>query len=124
MIQACKTASASKVTAVIPCFPYSRQSDAPFKRSGAPLTSAPPMTVPSTPKINDFNAEYPFNNDTSGSVEMNDLNSKIHNLHIPTPPNTNHALPAQNQGGYKQWLARAGTLIANLLTCAGKVHQS
>lgn len=120
MIQACKTASARKVTAVIPCFPYSRQSDAPFKRSGAPLTSAPPMTVPSTPKINDFNAEYPFNNETSGSVEMNDLNSKIHNLHIPTPPNTNHALPTQNQGGYKQWLARAGTLIANLLTCAGK----
>jgi hypothetical protein len=82
------------------------------------------MTVPSTPKINDFNAEYPFNHDTSGSVEMNDLNSKIHNLHIPTPPNTNHALPTQNQGGYKQWLARAGTLIANLLTCAGKLHQS
>ncbi|KAI8575463.1 hypothetical protein K450DRAFT_261569 [Umbelopsis ramanniana AG] len=122
MIQACKTASARKVTAVIPCFPYSRQSDAPFKRSGAPLTSAPPMTVPSTPKINDFNAEYPFNQETSGSVEMNDLNSKIHNLHIPTPNNSNQALPAQPQGGYKQWLARAGTLIANLLTCAGADH--
>jgi ribose-phosphate pyrophosphokinase len=33
MINACKTASATRVTAVIPCFPYSRQPDEPFKKS-------------------------------------------------------------------------------------------
>ncbi|GAB5591735.1 ribose-phosphate pyrophosphokinase [Umbelopsis nana] len=122
MIQACKTASARKVTAVIPCFPYSRQSDAPFSRSGAPLASAPPMTVPSTPKVNDFNSEYPFNQETGSTVELNDLTSKIHNLHVrPAPQTPASALPP-SQSGYKQWLARAGTLIANLLTCAGADH--
>ncbi|CAG8673122.1 12315_t:CDS:2, partial [Racocetra fulgida] len=37
MISACKIASAAKVTAVIPCFPYARQPDAPFKKDGTPL---------------------------------------------------------------------------------------
>lgn len=32
MISACKTASAKKVTAVLPLFPYSRQPDAPYGR--------------------------------------------------------------------------------------------
>jgi ribose-phosphate pyrophosphokinase len=117
MIQACKTASARSVTAVIPCFPYSRQSDAPYKRSGAPLTSAPPITVPSTPKNNDFNQEYPFNPESGSSVEINDLSSKIHSLHMPNQSNGQ-----STQSGYKQWLARAGTLIANLLTCAGEPY--
>ncbi|KAG2184476.1 hypothetical protein INT43_000385 [Umbelopsis isabellina] len=117
MIQACKTASARSVTAVIPCFPYSRQSDAPYKRSGAPLTSAPPITVPSTPKNNDFNPEYPFNPESGNSVEISDLSSKIHNLHMPNQSNGQ-----STQSGYKQWLARAGTLIANLMTCAGADH--
>ena len=36
-ISACKTASAKKVTAVLPLFPYSRQSDIPYNKSGAPL---------------------------------------------------------------------------------------
>ena len=33
-ISACKTASAKKVTAVLPLFPYSRQSDIPYNKSG------------------------------------------------------------------------------------------
>lgn len=37
MISACKTASAKKVTAILPLFPYSRQPDAPYARKGAPL---------------------------------------------------------------------------------------
>lgn len=32
MISACKFASARKVTAVLPCFPYARQPESPFKR--------------------------------------------------------------------------------------------
>ena len=39
-ISACKTASAKKVTAVLPLFPYSRQSDIPYNKSGAPLSKA------------------------------------------------------------------------------------
>ena len=33
-ISACKTASAKKVTVVMPLFPYSRQSDIPYNKSG------------------------------------------------------------------------------------------
>jgi ribose-phosphate pyrophosphokinase len=33
-ISACKTASAKKVTVVLPLFPYSRQSDIPYNKSG------------------------------------------------------------------------------------------
>ena len=39
-ISACKTASAKKVTAVLPLFPYSRQSDIPYNKAGAPLVKA------------------------------------------------------------------------------------
>jgi ribose-phosphate pyrophosphokinase len=35
MISACKIASASKITAVIPCFPYTRQHDTPHKKASA-----------------------------------------------------------------------------------------
>ncbi|KAJ3212106.1 ribose-phosphate pyrophosphokinase [Dinochytrium kinnereticum] len=41
MIAACRTASAKKITAVIPCFPYARQPDAPYKKNGAPLSRVP-----------------------------------------------------------------------------------
>ncbi len=40
--------SAAKVTAVIPCFPYARQADAPYKRNGLPRRMhAPTATTPS-----------------------------------------------------------------------------
>ena len=42
MIAACRTASARKITVVIPCFPYSRQPEIPYyKRNGAPLSRLP-----------------------------------------------------------------------------------
>ncbi|ORE08538.1 phosphoribosyl pyrophosphokinase [Rhizopus microsporus var. microsporus] len=87
MIQACKTASARKVTAVIPFFPYSRQPDAPFKRSG---------TRQATVKNNS-------NNNNNNNCQQN-MNGNI------------------NNDGYKQWVVRSGTLIAELLTCAGADH--
>jgi ribose-phosphate pyrophosphokinase len=40
MISACKTASAKRVTAVLPLFPYSRQSDIPYNKAGAPLVKS------------------------------------------------------------------------------------
>ncbi|KAJ9620180.1 ribose-phosphate pyrophosphokinase [Taxawa tesnikishii (nom. ined.)] len=44
-ISACKTASAKRVTAILPLFPYSRQSDIPYNKVGAPLVKAPGSTV-------------------------------------------------------------------------------
>src|SRR5688572_24089438 len=45
MISACKIASAAKITAVIPCFPYSRQPDAPYKKNGELLSRIPKDTI-------------------------------------------------------------------------------
>src|ERR1700742_3157211 len=36
-ISACKIASATRITAVLPLFPYSRQRDIPYTNSGVPL---------------------------------------------------------------------------------------
>ena len=41
LISACKSASASRVTAVLPYFCYSRQPDIPYTAKGAPLISKP-----------------------------------------------------------------------------------
>ncbi|GAM89797.1 hypothetical protein ANO11243_078360 [Dothideomycetidae sp. 11243] len=80
-VSACKTASARRVTAVLPLFPYSRQSDIPYNKTGAPLAKAPPIV----------------------------------NKHGRPPP-------FEPQRGYKQWVAQAGTLVADLLTAAGADH--
>src|ERR1700742_3005321 len=53
MVSACKTASASRVTVVLPIFPYSRQSDVPYNKSGAPLTKGAAQTKPTN--------DYTFN---------------------------------------------------------------
>ena len=56
-ISACKTASAQKVTVVLPFFPYSRQSDVPQKKSGALLSKASsPSNTPNHPRPQISNA--------------------------------------------------------------------
>lgn len=139
MIQACQTASARKVTAVIPFFPYSRQPDAPFKRSGAPFIRPPPMTVPSTPKTTPSTPkneveENPFHTAISPALFSrlsNDLDAG-QQIMLGAPSIRSHggiSTSVQGNGkqatnnnvndGYKQWVVRSGTLIAELLTCAG-----
>ncbi|WBW72757.1 ribose-phosphate pyrophosphokinase Prs5 [Schizosaccharomyces osmophilus] len=76
MISACKTASAIKVTAVLPVFPYSRQPDQIFSSRGAPLLGA----------------------SAEGTIE---------------PKRTSP---------YQSWIAQSGTLVADLLMCAGADH--
>ncbi|EIT79442.1 ribose-phosphate pyrophosphokinase [Aspergillus oryzae 100-8] len=83
-ISACKTASAKRVTAVLPLFPYSRQSDIPYNKTGAPLAAV-----------------------SNGAFGEDSVN-KINNF--------------QPRPGYKQWVAQAGTLVADLLACAGADH--
>jgi ribose-phosphate pyrophosphokinase len=140
MIQACKTASARKVTAVIPFFPYSRQPDAPFKRSGAPFIKPPPMTVPSTPKTMPSTPKNEMvDNPIQFSRLSNDLdfgqqimmgaafgNNHVRSHGITTSSGgiqvNKHTSNTNLNDGYKQWVVRSGTLIAELLTCAGKVN--
>lgn len=185
-VSACKTASANRVTVVLPLFPYSRQSDLPYNKVGAPLARMPNVigrekeytfeTMPQTPYLGsqedsslngvpdglsnklaklqthdnrngNVNGHYegdflPKSQDfatnrrsTIGSVtsERSDLfdgNGSITSVDaINGRQEANEALvhtsktPSfQPQRGYKQWVAQAGKLVADLLACAGTDH--
>ncbi|OAR02902.1 hypothetical protein LLEC1_03482 [Akanthomyces lecanii] len=168
MISACKTGSAKRVTAVVPLFPYSRQPDWPYNKSGAPLSrshengskqdytfeSVPATPRPGGPKSSGLNngvhslaeklaknsisedkpegadqatpskrvdsaaslASHARGHTTEGSVSSQ-RSFTTHDYEKPSIVNTFHAKP-----GYKQWVAQAGTLVADLLTCAGADH--
>ncbi|KAI8873323.1 phosphoribosyl pyrophosphokinase [Ramicandelaber brevisporus] len=80
MISACKIASATKISVVLPCFPYARQPDGPY---------------------NGINTEHSR----------------------PTLSTSSSIAGAPNSAtGYKAWVARSGTLVANLLMAAGADH--
>ncbi|GMM34685.1 ribose phosphate diphosphokinase subunit [Saccharomycopsis crataegensis] len=94
MISACKSASAKKVTAILPLFPYSRQPDVPFQKAGLPHS----QTQPNTPIVN---KEAYFNN-------LSDARSVINFK--------------EQTSNYKEWVVQTGTLIADLLTQSGADH--
>lgn len=156
-LSACKTASAKRVTAVLPLFPYSRQSDLPYNKVGAPLARMPTKGDGETDYT--FNSRpaspYPGGPESQGVSNGNgatSLSKKLNGLSLqrkstmdsvqsdqesngdsgasgsgavtsnPAPAHT--AAPPQLavQKGYKMWVAQAGTLVADLLTCAGADH--
>lgn len=133
MISACKTASAKKVTAVLPVFPYSRQPDVPYAKKGAPLPKGKAAngtaangssftfeSVPGSPRK------------VSDSTPTNLLNSAVSSLKLSNGPRPGYQRSdswkpedfshAESNTGYKQWVAQAGNLVASLLTCAGADH--
>ena len=156
-ISACKTASAKRVTAVLPLFPYSRQSDLPYNKVGAPLARMPAKadkdkytfeSRPTTPgpgqrprdeklekqmsslKMEDLHLP---NSSRKNTLESNASDTSKHGANgITSSPITNgntgresstaHPPDFKPQRGYKQWVAQAGTLVADLLTCAGTDH--
>lgn len=91
MISACKTASAKRVRAVLPFFPYLRQPEntkVTFSSEGSVSEEAGVQPKPMRPRL----------------VLLNAL--AVHTV-------------SEDDSGYKQWVAPNGTLIANLLTKAG-----
>lgn len=168
-LSACKTASARRVTAVLPLFPYSRQSDLPYNKVGAPLArmptkidgeanytfnSRPASPYPGGPEsqgVNNGNGATSLSrklnglslNKGSGPRRKDTLDSNQSDLSAADSANEADASgsgavtsnPAANtvsqpavvpqlpvQRGYKMWVAQAGTLVADLLTCAGADH--
>ena len=162
-ISACKTASAKRVTAVLPLFPYSRQSDIPYNKSGAPLvkssvagksTSSNGYTFESTPstphpgksessnivngvdslqkglakaqledrEFNGIQTKRPtlesLKSDASRSPVLNSVNDD--NASVSSTSSKVNSF--QPRPGYRQWVAQAGTLVADLLTSAGADH--
>ncbi|KAI5958176.1 PRS5 [Candida theae] len=143
-ISACKTASAKRVTAVLPLFPYSRQPDVPFmpNSTGAPSVSTTKEkytfeSAPSTPRplskdrgyfsrVNEGNENA--GNGVKENPRVDTLKSAQTAKYTPKSVITNsaatHFLPqidsqGKTDSGYKQWISPNGTLIANLLTTAG-----
>lgn len=163
-VSACKTASARRVTAVLPLFPYSRQTDVPYSKIGAPLARQ-------SSKLQGSESRYTFDSRPStplpGAGESQGLSNGSQHLHkklnglslsrsgeiktrarkdtgeslpvesvsyfdegvsiskasVPTsavPLSASQTLPVAR--GYRQWVAQAGTLVADLLTCAGADH--
>lgn len=147
LISACKSASASRVTAVMPYFCYSRQPDIPYTAKGAPLISKPVENKNSNSSTNGGSilrpgADSPFKSLDSAirsTIHMenpqptrNILTKSMSQSRIPMIPggkvsksgnggDAEELFNAQN-AGYKLWVVQAGTLIANLLTAAGADH--
>jgi ribose-phosphate pyrophosphokinase len=179
-VSACKTASATRVTAVLPLFPYSRQSDIPYNKTGAPLSknghnkgpgsytfdSRPqtPSMLPSESKnfpngdvLHRRMTELQMSSGANGTSNHHGktarfADSQVNGDHAESSKNGNSDYFTQEQvnaalsvngsksteqqliadrskppafepqRGYKQWVAQAGTLIADLLTCAGADH--
>jgi ribose-phosphate pyrophosphokinase len=190
-ISACKTASAKKVTAVLPMFPYSRQSDIPYNKVGAPLLKAsnhfnkPEFgangytfeSLPQTPHMdkheskglmNGMDGLYsslskaqlddpadssppalhrarssqqfndgPKRSDTQDSTTLSEyyarqrgqssasMTNGVQNHEESTSATSKPQHPQdafKPRPGYRQWVAQAGTLVADLLTCAGADH--
>ena len=183
-VSACKTASAQRVTVVLPLFPYSRQSDLPYNKVGAPLARMPNTvgqekkytfeTMPQTPSLSsqedsllngvpdglstklvnlqsgdsrngnevqegehypksqDFatNRRSTMESNTSGKSDYFNGNGGVTSIDaingrqeaIDALANSSKTPNFQPQRGYKQWVAQAGKLVADLLTCAGTDH--
>lgn len=99
LISACKTASARRVTAVLPYFPYSRQ--------------------PQNPKVSMTGTAIDEEDD-----ELTVPNPMLRPRAILTNAAATNILGAvdgygKDDSGYKQWVSPNGTLIANLLMEAG-----
>ncbi|KAJ2502267.1 ribose-phosphate pyrophosphokinase [Coemansia sp. RSA 1972] len=96
LIQACRMGSAKRITVVTPLFPYSRQSER-SQRKRLPQHQIGTEIMSSLLQTND---QQPLPQGTFAQSFMG----------------------METDGGYRQWCARAGTLVAHLLQAAGADH--
>lgn len=149
MISACKTGSARRIVAVLPLFPYSRQPDIPYNKAGSSKAPSALESVPPTPGLNrPTSSSFTNQSDLSKALGTNSTVNGSENGTLPTNGSENGSVTRSHSGsfssapaftthdydtyplasrfqakpGYKQWVAQAGILVANLLTCAGANH--
>lgn len=127
MLAACKTASAARVTAVIPCFPYARQSDVPHHTRLAYYHKLAKKLADEDDE-KDEDSEQDEETMRREAVEAgllweSGIGAKMLWSAAVQKNADQEAVPMhQPTGTYRQWTARPGTLIANMLTCAGAEH--
>ena len=143
-------------TAVLPLFPYSRQSEIPYKKNGAPLSKTsnaynkpafecgPQASMPVGISESDKCGSKKQAGDVSSQANHHRKPTSVHiaaprkdagegtSDHVPngsthgsdTSSSSSAAkmIPFQPRPGYKEWVAQSGTLVADLLTCAGADH--
>jgi ribose-phosphate pyrophosphokinase len=138
----------SGVVTVLPVFPYSRQPDVPYVRPDTALANAPAMlfkdsvTVSSGPTatVNFFRANADKDSETKNDESARKVRqaSGDEGLASSIRSMRSHAsltlangirdkkweeiIGPPTRGNYRQWVAQAGTLVADLLTVAGTDH--
>jgi ribose-phosphate pyrophosphokinase len=137
-ISACKIASASRVTAILPFFPYSRQNEVPHGGSKLEVKhkeGEKELANGTKEKENISNGIKKLDLNGNGHVLPNGTSSKASEAKAqsetkpsPKADSTVSKTPADSlppfepQPGYRQWVAQSGKLVADLLTCAGADH--
>ncbi|KAK6080645.1 ribose-phosphate diphosphokinase [Seiridium cupressi] len=132
----------------MPLFPYSRQPDLPYRKAGAPLTkpaadvpkdkytfeSVPSSPGPGTARSAGLSQGVDLHRMLSKvSLSSEARSNRSHSNSVTSQPGTftKHdydnitqatASSFEVKPGYKRWVAQAGTLVADLLTCAGADH--
>jgi ribose-phosphate pyrophosphokinase len=140
LVHACKIASAHKVTAVLPYFPYSKQPTGPYDKTAsqveALLARAQKEEQEKDSGSHEFYSEFPIyhrhlritsemltpNTGAGGSSNATTPRSlSIDNISL-LPLNVEEGSAAQERIPYKTWRSRNGKLVANMLAVAGADH--
>lgn len=126
MISACKTASAHKVTAVLPLFPYGKQPHGPYDRLPNIPTDVHNYDNEDEDYYYDENTSC-INSENQGSTLENFNNGMPfiyeHSYSRPISPRPQMASDScPSPSSYRPWRARSGKLVANLLVTAGADH--
>jgi ribose-phosphate pyrophosphokinase len=122
-ISACKIASANRVTAILPFFPYSRQGELPYIK-GTRDSAAPKENnhekVNGTGELGGGAQKPSVNGLPNGTGKKETTNGAAAGKEGES---SKPALPVfEPQPGYREWVAQSGKLVADLLTCAGADH--
>ncbi|KNE58849.1 ribose-phosphate diphosphokinase [Allomyces macrogynus ATCC 38327] len=129
LLAACKTASARRVTVVMPLFPYARQPETPYMRNGMPIAR---LSNDACAKLVEMQGGVPFPHPVS--VPASRANSRAPSRaqsrapsRAPSPirgmsvGSMDRGRAAGGKGGpeYQVWNAKPATLIADMLVSAG-----
>ena len=98
MISACKTASAASITAVIPCFPYARQSESLYRKEPS-ITKEEQLRMSMKKNIvpSDDSAPLKGHRPRLSSISFSTTTHNIHDLLPPSVPES------ATSTGYKHW---------------------